>query len=189
MTIRSFIALPVPGDIAEHLAQLHETVSGDAGRVTWVKAVAIHLTFVFLGDIEEGLITPIQEALEAAASGTDPFETSLGKVGAFPSLRRPRVIWAGLEKGADEAGRLKRRIDEMLLPLGFQVERKRFSPHITIGRIRSTGRPGALEQAAAEWILPQETWISQEVVFYQSELTRSGPIYTALARVPLGGNG
>jgi 2'-5' RNA ligase len=189
VTIRSFVALPVPAEVAEHLARLHETVPGDAGRVTWVKAVAIHLTFVFLGDIEEELIIPIREALEAAASGTDPFETSLGAVGAFPNLRRPRVIWAGLEKGADEAVRFKQRIDEMLLPLGFEAERKRFSPHITIGRVRSTGRPGAIEQAAAEWILPQETWISQDVIFYQSELTRSGPIYTALARVPLGRNG
>ncbi len=189
MTIRSFIALPVPAEIADHLARLSESVPGDAGKVTWVKAVAVHLTFVFLGDIEEEMIDPVRGALEDAASGADPFETSLGGVGAFPNFRRPRVIWAGLERGADEARALKQDIDEALQPLGFEPDRKRFSPHITIGRVRSIGQRGALEHAAADWILPHEHWTTGEVVFNPSELTTSGPIYPSLAHVPLGKNG
>lgn len=187
MTFRCFIALPVPEEIARHLARLHRSVPHEAGRITWVKAGAIHLTCVFLGAVEEELIDPVRSALEEAAAGIEPFETDLDGVGAFPRFDRPRVVWVALGKGAGEAVLLKKRIDRALEPLGFEPDRKRYYPHITLGRVRSQGRRGALERAAAEWILPYEHWMSREVVLYRSELTREGPIYTSLARVSLAG--
>ena len=102
MTMRTFIALPVPDEIADHLSRLHQSVPREAGRITWVGADAIHVTCTFLGEVEEDRITPIGAALERVASGIAPYEMSLDGVGAFPGFRRARVGWAGLEKGEEE---------------------------------------------------------------------------------------
>ena len=185
MTMRTFIALPVPDEIADHLSRLHQSVPREAGRITWVGADAIHVTCTFLGEVEEDRITPIGAALERVASGIAPYEMSLDGVGAFPGFRRARVVWAGLEKGEEETTAFKLQLDEALEPLGFAAERRPFHPHITLGRVRQPGRTGLLEHAAAEWILPYEHWLCREAVLYRSELTRHGAIYTDLVRAPL----
>ncbi len=69
MSIRGFVALPIPMEIRQHLARLARSVPHSAGRITWVKPEAIHLTCVFLGDIEEDQVDPITAALEGAAAG------------------------------------------------------------------------------------------------------------------------
>lgn len=186
MSIRSFIALPVPGHVTGHLARLHESVPHAAGKVRWLKFEAMHLTCVFLGDIEQEQVEPIAGALAAAVEAVQPFTTSLDDVGAFPSFRRPRVIWIGFDRGEEEIKELKRRIDGALEPLGFEPESRRFHPHLTLGRVKSEGQRGLLERAAAAWTLPYENWISGEVILFQSVLSRHGPTYTPLARIPLG---
>jgi 2'-5' RNA ligase len=189
MSIRSFIALPVPMEVAEHLARLHESVPRDAGRITWVKAPAIHLTCIFLGQIEEPQVDPIADALREAAAGSEPFETNLDRIGAFPGFERPRVIWAGIESGAEQARALKERVDRVIEPLGFDPDGRRYHPHITLGRVKEVGQKRALEHAAAEWVLPFEHWITREVILFRSDLTRIGPTYTPLVSVPLGAGG
>ena len=185
MSIRAFVAIPVPTDVRSHLARLHESVPRDAGRITWVRAEAIHLTCLFLGDIEPGRVTEIGGALREAAGSFPSFETSLGEVGAFPNWRRPRVVWIGLEKGERESREVKARIEAALVALGLPGEDKPFHPHLTLGRVRSDGRPGALERAAARWIIPFEHWMSREAILFQSDLTPQGPIYTPLVHASL----
>ena len=185
MSIRSFVALPIPGDIRAHLGRLHRSVPPSAGKITWVKPEAIHLTCVFLGDIEEHQVDPITAALEAAVSGRESFVTSLDGVGAFPDFRKPRVVWVGYDDGAREVVELKDVIDEALQTLGFDPDRRRFHPHVTLGRVKKPGNPKDLEHAAAEWVLPFENWITKNVIFFQSELTKHGPIYTPLARIAM----
>ncbi len=178
--------MPVPEEVAEHLARLHKSVPRDAGRITWVKAPAIHLTCIFLGQIKEHQVDPIAGALQEAAVGVEPFETNLDTVGAFPGLERPRVIWGGIESGAEEARTLKGCLDRALEPLGFEPDGRKYHPHITLGRVKEIGKKRALEHAAAEWVLPFEHWMTGEVILFRSDLTREGPIYTPLVRVPLG---
>ena len=185
MSIRSFIALPVPEHITAHLARLHESVPNEAGRIRWVKAETMHLTCVFLGDIETEQIDPISEALQKAAVGIPSFATGLDSVGAFPNFRNPRVVWVGFEQGEDEVYALKERIDVELEPLGFEPEHNRFHPHLTLGRVKGEGKKSLLEQSASAWILPYENWITSEIVLFQSVLNRHGPTYTSLVRVPL----
>ncbi len=185
MSLRAFIAVPVPTDVRRHLARLHESVPHEAGKITWVKADAIHLTCLFLGDIEPDRVTKIGAALRAAAGTFPAFETCLGEVGAFPGWRKPRVVWVGLEKGRPEATALKEQIEAALVPLGFPAEDRPFHPHITLGRVRTDGRPGTLDHAAARWIIPFEHWMSREVILCQSELSPQGPVYTPLLHVPL----
>jgi 2'-5' RNA ligase len=185
MSLRTFIAVPVPTDVQRHLARLHESVPHEAGKITWVKAEAIHLTCLFLGEIETDRVGEIGKALREAAGTFPAFETCLGEVGAFPNWRQPRVVWVGLEKGEPEAITLKEQIEAALVRLGFPAEKRPFHPHITLGRVRSDGRPGALDHAADRWIIPFEHWMSREAILFRSELTPQGPVYTPLLRVPL----
>lgn len=185
MSIRSFVALPIPGEIRSHLARLHHSVPHSAGKITWVGAEVIHLTCVFLGDIEQDQVDPIIAALEEAASGREPFVTCFDGVGAFPNFRNPRTVWVGYEDGASEVVELKRSIDTALEPLGFKPERRTFHPHVTLGRVKRPGNPKELERAAAAWVLPFENWITRNVILFQSELTKHGPIHTPLAHIPM----
>jgi 2'-5' RNA ligase len=186
MSIRSFIALPVPPEVAEHLARLNASVPHEAGRITWVKAPAIHLTCIFLGEIDEARVDSIADALREAAAAAEPFETNLDGIGAYPSFERPRVVWAGIASGAEEARMLKEGIDRALEPLGFEPDRRDYHPHITLGRVKQLGQKRVLEHAAADWVLPFEHWMTREVILFRSDLTREGPIYTPLVRAPLG---
>jgi 2'-5' RNA ligase len=183
--LRAFIALPVPGDVRRHLGRLHESVPPAAGRITWVKPEAIHLTCLFLGDVPAERVVPMGEALREAVAEIPAFETALGEVGAFPDFRRPRVVWIGLERGAEAAVALKERIEPALVPHGFTPEDRPYHPHITLGRVRTDGKVRELEHAAAHWVLPFEHWMSGEAVLYRSELTRNGPVYTPLVHAPL----
>jgi len=186
MGIRSFIALPVPGEVTRHLGRLHESVPPAAGRIRWVRAEAMHLTCTFLGDIEQEQIEPIGAAMSAAAASVDPFVTSLDGVGAFPDFRRPRVVWVGYADGEQETIELKSRLDETLEPLGFEPERRRFHPHLTLGRVKEAGDRRALEHAASEWVIPFENWVTGELVLFRSILSRQGASYEPLVRVNLG---
>lgn len=185
MSIRSFVALPIPEEVARHLARLHESVPRTAGRIKWIKADAMHLTCVFLGDIEQDQVNPIADALGEAVEGVDSYVTCLDGVGAFPNFNRPRIVWVGLDSGAEETRSLKIRIDAALQSLGFAPEKRAFHPHLTLGRVREPGQRGILEKAAAEWVLPYENWMSNELIFFQSVLDRHGPTYSPLARIPL----
>ncbi len=185
MSIRGFVALPIPMEIRQHLARLARSVPHSAGRITWVKPEAIHLTCVFLGDIEEDQVDPITAALEGAAAGRESFVTCLDGIGAFPDFRKPRTIWVGYEEGAREVVELKRAIDAALEPMGFAPEKRPFHPHVTLGRVKQPGNARDLEHAAAEWILPFENWITRNLILFQSELTKHGPNYTPLATIPM----
>jgi 2'-5' RNA ligase len=186
MGIRSFIALPVPAEVTSHLGRLHESVPPSAGRIRWVRAGSMHLTCTFLGDIEESQIEPIGTAMSSAVTGIEPFATSLDGVGAFPNFRNPRVVWIGYADGESETVKLKSRLDEFLEPLGFEPERRRFHPHLTLGRIKEAGERGVLERAAAQWVIPFENWITRELILFRSILNRQGATYEPLVRVELG---
>ncbi len=186
MGIRSFIALPVPEEVTRHLARLHESVPHSAGRIRWVKAEAMHLTCIFLGDIEPGQVEPIGEAMTGVAAEVEPFLTSLDGVGAFPDFRRPRVVWIGFADGREEATALKTRLDDALEPIGFEPERRTFHPHLTIGRIKQAGERRALEHAAADWVIPFENWVTRRMILFQSVLSRHGATYSPLVEIGLG---
>lgn len=185
MKVRSFIALEVPLSIREALARLGEGVPASAGRVRWVAAPSLHLTLVFLGEIQDGRLIPVAETLRAAASGIPPFVTALSGIGGFPGLERPRVVWVGVGEGAAEVRRLKERLDAVLDPLGFEPGERDFHPHLTLGRVKEPGRPGVLAGAAASWKVPTERWTTRRVVLFRSDLRREGPVYTPLAEAPL----
>lgn len=165
-----------------------ERLRSVAGGVAWVASGNLHLTLKFLGEVAEDRIGPVVDAVTSAASDALAFEAHVRGLGAFPSLMRPRVIWAGVTEGAAATVDLAGRVDEALAALGFAPYARPFSPHVTLGRVRQPGRNPALAdalQGAAEREFGRLRVAGASLM--RSELSPGGARYTELATVRLAG--
>ena len=184
--MRTFVAIELSEKTRAAIGSLVSAVSHGLGKITWVKPDRMHLTLKFLGEIEEKLCVPITGALGEVCSCAAPFSFTVSGMGCFPGPSRPRVIWVGLTGNLEPLERLYRDIDRALSSLGFEREKRRFSPHITIGRVRGAviGQrlEGIIKERSGECFGTEEV---RDVVFMQSRLRPQGPIYTPLARLPL----
>ena len=155
--------------------------------ISWTRPASLHLTLKFLGEVGEGQLGAIEEALAGAASGIYPLTITAGKVGAFPSLKAPRVVWAGIQ-ASEGLGELQKNIDERLAPLGFAPEARDYHPHLTICRVKvpSEGRElgGIITRMAPEI---NESWVASSFALYRSVLGPAGARYTVLKRIDLKG--
>jgi 2'-5' RNA ligase len=156
--------------------------------VRWVAAENVHLTLKFLGEVDEGLVPTVEEALAAAAGAARPFALALQGGGCFPNERSPRVIWVGVGEGSDEASRLAGEVERALKLLGFAPEKRRFRPHLTIGRPKDP-REGAA--TTAEKIEQLRGFVApaaevRALALIKSTLTPEGAVYDVLRRFELG---
>ncbi|MFC2058662.1 RNA 2',3'-cyclic phosphodiesterase [Chloroflexota bacterium] len=189
--IRAFIAIELPEPVKEALGRiLSELKEMDHSPVKWVDPEGIHLTLKFLGNIPDGRVTAITTAYSGASNDASPFRLELNGLGAFPNLRKPRVVWVGM--GGDIANLLKlqKNIERALVPLGFPAEKRSFSPHLTLGRVRD--RASAPERHSLGEIVASlkaggtPSFEVSSVSLIRSTLTREGAIYNRLASVALG---
>lgn len=187
-SLRLFIAIPLPEAVQREFAVIQERLRRSLrsqADVKWVEPEHIHLTLKFLGHVEEDAVTPLEQTLDRLASEGGPFTLHCAGVGAFPSARSPRVIWVGVDQGGEEAARLAARVDEALEPLGFAPEERAFTPHLTLGRVRSSSRLTSLVKLLeAESFSSGMPFAADRVVLFQSTLTPQGPVYTALHTSP-----
>lgn len=154
--------------------------------MAWVAPENFHITLKFLGGIDEARVQGVIDALHRAVAGHPPFAIDVGGLGAFPSLTRARVLWAGLLAGGDPLARLAGAVDAALGGLGFAREERAFSPHITLGRVREPRRALALAEAlAASGARPFGRVTIDAAALMRSDLSPRGARYTALASVPL----
>lgn len=187
--VRSFIAIPVASGVAARAQELIKRLRDCNAAVNWVAPQNLHLTLKFLGE------TPINEAPEIcaavarAAADAPPFDVAFRGLGAYPSLEKPRTLWLGVSEGEQELIELAQRVDEELAQIGYARETRRFSPHLTIGRVRETIFPDhpLLEAMARHRDYDANVMGVDEVVVYASFLDRKGPTYDALGSVELGG--
>ncbi len=146
-----------------------------------------HLTLRFLGEIPSEAVERARAAFEEAAGRSAPFRLTVAGFGAFPDLQRPRIAFAAVAEGRAEVITLAGRLDDALAARGFAREGRPFVPHVTVARGRPS-LPDAVRRAVAAGPTGPtlgETWVD-EIVLFSSRLTPSGPIHTALARLPLG---
>ena len=179
--MRTFIAIELSEDIKAALARVESHLKYFGADVKWVGKNNIHLTIKFLGEITEEKCEKVKAALDEAVKAVAPFEISMKDIGAFPNIDFPRVIWAGIDKGAKESFELAGRIDEMLSIIGFDKDARAFAAHLTIGRVRSAKNKEALKENLTKH--PPEiarVHLVSSVVLFQSELTPTGSIYTRL---------
>jgi 2'-5' RNA ligase len=152
--------------------------------VAWVAPDNVHLTLKFLGAVDAEQLGALAKTLTSAVSTCAPFQLGLGRLGAYPSPGRPRVLWAGIDAGAAPAALLAARIDEALETLGFKRETRAFSPHITLGRVRQPHAQPRLGEAMAATRIIGTVDVTR-VSLMRSELSPRGARYTELAAAPL----
>ncbi len=187
--IRTFLAIDLGPAIRKRLASLQKELSNDAPDVNWVEGENLHITLLFLGDIDERESITVCRAAQQVTSSLPTFQVTMEGVGCFPNTRRPRVVWVGVSEGADNLVKLHHELESKLEALGlYRPEMRAYKPHVTLGRIKGEGPHDALVQALAK----QQEWAGgeanvREVLVMSSEMTRDGPTYTILGRAKLTG--
>jgi 2'-5' RNA ligase len=189
--LRAFIAIEIPQEIKKQIDGQTAELRRRVGRsVRWVTPENVHLTLKFLGDISSNNIDFLAQALKTEVGQYLPFEVCAEGLGAFPNLRRPRVIWIGLNV-PPELGRLQYHLEAATARIGYASDGKTFSPHLTIGRIRDqlTQDESQTLRSALEGIHVGSLgkFAVKSVHLFQSELQPAGPVYTCLSTAILGG--
>jgi 2'-5' RNA ligase len=185
LSVRSFIAVDVedPGLLGT-LEGIQRGLLATGADVKCVERENIHITLRFLGDVGEGQL----EGLKHLVKGLElrPFPVEFRGVGAFPNLRRPRVVWARLAAGADGLAEIFRRLEDSIVDLGFRREARGFSPHVTLARVRSgRNREALIEEILGRSEEPLGEMVVERVRLKKSVLTPRGPIYSKLAESTL----
>ncbi len=183
--MRAFVAIFPPLEIrAAAAAAARETVrplsdhSGD--RIRWARPENIHLTLKFLGDVREEVLGDLRAILSETCARHAPFDVGLAGLGAFPSARHARILWAGVSTGSERLRALAADLDAALVPLGFEREERPYAPHLTLGRVR--GRPASLDLSPAAGNLE---FRAQRVELTESTLTPEGAIYRTVGTFAL----
>jgi 2'-5' RNA ligase len=180
--MRLFVGLALPDEIKDELAALIERMRAAAPDAKWVPRDNLHLTFSFLGEVGEERVPAIADALRgAAASVRGPIPTRLHGTGAFPSPRRARVVWVGLDDGEGRIGKLAEAVATAVEPLGYPKEKRPWTAHLTLARLRV---PGNVSELLGETVAESSFNVS-EVTLYRSRLARPAPHYEPLQRFPL----
>jgi 2'-5' RNA ligase len=166
-----------------------ERLRPNVANVKWVEPENLHWTLQFLGDLKDEELAEVCRRVQKVVAQVEPFSLIAAKVGAFPHVDRPRVLWLGAAEGAESFVRLQSAIEQNLESMGFRGENRRFVPHLTLGRVGPGG--GSVSQSVDELNASANfgggQMIVDEVTVFQSEPQRSGPKYTPLAHLKLGG--
>ena len=184
MAIRTFVAIPVPDAWDAYLAGVARDLARLVQPVSWTRPGNFHMTVRFLGDLEEDGASRVGDAVARGAEGAHASEAALGRIGAFPSLDRPRVIWMGVAEGEQELIALAKRVNTAIDAAGFEREPKPFRPHLTLGRVRDGARGLEILKSYAPPPPPEAARLDRMLVM-KSDLHPSGARYTALREVRL----
>jgi 2'-5' RNA ligase len=187
-TIRAFIAAGVSDRVREEIGGLLiDLKKGDSG-VKWVRPAAMHLTLRFLGNITEEQVELADRAMAEAVEGAGPVDVKVGGWGTFPPGKRPRVIWLGLEKGASELTDIFEKLEPALASRGFPPADKKFSAHLTLGRVKSgRGLSRILDVVESRAGAGFGEFRVDRITLFQSRLHPDGAIYTSLKERELKG--
>ncbi|HEU5092514.1 MAG TPA: RNA 2',3'-cyclic phosphodiesterase, partial [Nitrospira sp.] len=202
--IRTFLAVELGDELRNQITLTQQDLkqrlvreSSKDIRITWVQPSSIHLTMKFLGDTDEHLIEPLREAIERAMPGHGAVHMPIERLGVFPRLLQPRVLWIGPSEQweqSDDAKRLvalHRAVENCCQSVGFAPEGRPLSPHLTLARVKEGERhvgqalaeSGAMDRPVSLGLLAVES-----IVLMKSELRPTGSVYTKLWVVRTGGN-
>lgn len=179
--MRCFISLDIEDrGLLDALEEAQRRLERTGADLKCVERENIHVTMRFLGDVREGLTVELKRLVSSLAFR--PFRVELRGLGVFPSLRRPRVVWAGISDGVEELTDIFQSLEPELVGMGFRPEGRGFSPHITLARVRSgRNRERLVGEVMAH---AEEVFGAMEVVcikLKKSVLTPKGPIYSTIA--------
>jgi 2'-5' RNA ligase len=179
--MRYFIAIDMTENIKDAIAGVIEKCGLNSKGIKWVSAENVHLTLKFLGDVKEDLIPEIEKGLASICMRHDVFNINIRGAGAFPNFKYPNILWMGIDE-SEELKRLYEDIEESMSELGFEKEDRKFSPHLTIGRVKD--RKG-IEPVIKELYTFKDTFFGsievKEVLLMRSVLKPTGAEYSKIA--------
>lgn len=180
---RGFIAIDI--EACPKLTEFENEIKKTGADVKLVETENVHVTLKFLGDTEEVLVDGIEKIMNNAVKETKSFNIQLKGTGVFPNQNYIKVIWVGIEHG-DPIGAIAHEIDDKLSKLGFEKEKRGFSPHLTIARVKTSKNKEKLLQIIEKYRDVEFTDIKVDSVkLKKSDLTPKGPIYTTLKEVKI----
>lgn len=155
-------------------------------KIKWVDFWNMHITLFFLGDTEEDTIPDISNEIRAQLERIKPFQLKLNGIGVFRSLRDPKVIWIGIkESGSLKV--LKKKIDDVVVPFGFLIDKRDYKPHLTLGRVKLLKNKSNLKKVLDSYENYDFGKMDvEQVIFYESKLTPKGPVYKVMNQFNLG---
>ena len=188
--LRAFIAVEIPPDIHKAIESKTAPLRAalDSSLVRWVPTTNIHLTLKFLGDVSPANVEMLSQMLSVEVSQHRSFALKFGGLGAFPNHRRPRVIWIGIQAPAGFEA-LQHGIEAAAATLGYPAEKRPFSPHLTIGRVKQKVGSVGMQNIRAALEKTQVGMLGSAQVtavhLFKSDLKPTGAVYTRLSSAPL----
>ncbi len=185
--LRLFYAMFISARIGETLTRHISQCARSGADVKWVESQNLHLTLKFLGEVPNARLDEILVAGDSAAEEVKAFRVFWEGFGAFPTFKKPRVIWAGMTQGGQSVSQLAGRLEDRLASIGFSREERAFSPHLTIGRVKSLRGIEELQKIVEK--IKNSRIGEMEVSSFslvQSTLTPKGPIYREVRNFELG---
>lgn len=183
--VRAFVGLPCPPGLRAAMARKIAEWKALGADVAWTDPATAHATLRFLGNADPAALERLAVLLAEVARAADPVVARPGSTGAFPGWRRARVLWLAVESG-EAIERLAAAVEAAARAAGFDAEERRFTPHVTLGRVRGRQGAGRAAGAVREWTPGGEAEPIPEMVLYRSDLGPRGARHTALARFPIG---
>ena len=182
--LRTFISVEIPLEIRQNVQNATSNLRRETGSlIRWVAIENMHLTLKFLGDIPSPNVEVLTQMIHAEADSFHCFDIHLTGIGSFPSSKRPRVIYIGIQAPA-ELEAFQRQLESATRRLGYNSEERAFAPHLTIGRVRQNIPPDDLQKICraleASKIDSLGTARVNSVHLYKSDLKPAGPLYTRL---------
>jgi len=185
--LRVFTAVEISADARRAIAAVAGTLTGGLGRIGLVRQENLHVTLKFVGDVHRDDLPALGETIGECTAGLPPGPIEVRGIGAFPNLSRPRVLWAGVSDPSGILEPVHKRLNEALAGFGAKRERKRYVPHVTVGRIRGSFEAGELMlriERGGEFRFSKEE--ASAVTLFMSEISRGAPPqYTVLGRYDL----
>ncbi len=183
MKLRAFISADIGAK--PELVELEEALRRSRAPLKLVEPANIHITLKFLGDTEEELTDDITNIMQKCVAGIPPFKLKLSNIGAFPNSNYIKVIWVGLAN-PDHLITIAKRLNQELSALGFKAERRGFSPHLTLARVKSRRGREALQKILNDYEGHEFGEVDINCIrLKKSDLTREGPIYTIVKEIDL----
>ncbi|NLC51116.1 MAG: RNA 2',3'-cyclic phosphodiesterase [Firmicutes bacterium] len=183
--IRTFIAIKIDSILEKDFWQLQQELKKKltAGRPKWVEPQNMHLTINFLGEIKEELIPLIEASLQTGLKEIKPFILSFCGLGVFPNLRKPRVLWSGINEGKDSVSKIYNFTQDSLSSIGFSQTNKCYHPHLTLARFREPVPFADISSVVKETSFSSSMITVKGITLFQSILRRQGSQYIPLKEI------
>ncbi len=184
--MRCFIALSISDPVKRNILEFIDLLKRYDANVRWLSREGIHITLKFLGDVDESKIVKIEDSLRTVSAMTGRFSLEIRGAGVFPDFSRPGVLWVGAGE-SEKLTRLHSDMEEALCRIGFSRDKRRFRPHVTIGRVKSpVGIRTLLKELRSHKESVFGTIDIKEVDLMKSTLKPSGAVYERIFSAPLG---